>query len=248
MSRVALITGGGRGIGRAVSHQLAKQGHKVAINFRRDENAAHKTAEEIRSEGGIAEVFHADVCEYEQLDQMVAEISAKLGPISLLVNNAGIASRGLTVADTNPLEPQRVLAVHAIGAHHLCKLVLPEMRTQSRGDIVMVSSVATRLNNANGAPYNMAKAAMEALALTLAKEERLNNIYVNVVAPGLVETEMGRRLVRATLGIQKMSELNDSSPFGHVCQPDEVASIISYLVSEANTYVTGEVIFVDGGG
>lgn len=248
LSRVALVTGGGRGIGKAVSLQLAKQGHKVAINYRRDEEAAHQTVEEINSEGGESQAFQADVTQYEELNGMVEEVAAQLGPVSILINNAGIASRGLSVADTDPAEPQRVLAVHAIAAHHLCKLVLPMMRTESRGDIVMVSSAATRHNGANGAPYNMAKAALESLALTLSKEEREHNIRVNVVSPGLVETEMGRRLVRATMGIAQMRELDSGSPFGRVCQPDDVASVITFLTSESNSYVTGEVIYVDGGG
>lgn len=248
LSRVALVTGGGRGIGKAVSLQLAQQGHEIAINFRRDEDAALQTVEEIQADGGKALAFQADVSVYEELSNMIEDVSKQLGPISILVNNAGIASRGLSVADTDPAEPQRVLAVHAIGAHHLCKLVLPMMRAQDRGDIVMISSVATRTNDANGAPYNMAKAALESLALTLSKEEREHNILVNVVAPGLVETEMGRRLVRATMGILQMRELDDSSPFGRVCQPEDVASVVTYLTSESNTYITGEVIYVDGGG
>lgn len=248
LSRVALVTGGGRGIGRAVSLQLAKQGHKVAINYRRDEDAAHQTVEEINSDDGEALAFQADVIDYDQLNGMVDEVTSQLGPISILINNAGIASRGLSVADTDPAEPQRVLAVHAIAAHHLCKLVLPSMRIEPRGDIVMVSSVATRQNGANGAPYNMAKAALESLALTLSKEEREHNIRVNVVAPGLVETEMGRRLVRATMGISQMRELDSTSPFGRVCQPEDVASVITFLTSESSSYVTGEIIYVDGGG
>jgi len=247
MSRVALVTGGGRGIGKAISHELSKQGHHVGVCYHRDERAAFETAEEIVAHGGTAKAFKANVLEYEQLQHLVRDVSTDLGPIGILINNAGIASRGLTVADTDPTELSRVIGVHAIAAHHLCKLVLPEMRLQPRGDIVMVSSNAARLKSANGAPYNMAKAALEALCVTLSKEERVNNIRVNAVAPGLVNTEMGRRLVKATMGILDMKDLDPTSPFGHVCQPEDVASVVGFLVSEENQYMTGETLYVDGG-
>jgi NAD(P)-dependent dehydrogenase (short-subunit alcohol dehydrogenase family) len=112
----------------------------------------------------------------------------------------------------------------------------------------MISSVATLSMAANGAPYNMAKAALEALALTLYKEERPNNIRVNIVAPGLVDTDMGRRLAKATMGVQEIHELEASMPFNHVCTPEDVAEVVRFLVSDRNTYVTGEKINVHGGG
>jgi 3-oxoacyl-[acyl-carrier protein] reductase len=122
------------------------------------------------------------------------------------------------------------------------------MRTQPRGDIVMISSVATLYYAPNSAPYNMGKAAMEALAFGLAKEERGNGIHVNVVAPGLVETEMGRRLVKATRGVDDLRKLDSSMPFGRVCQPEDVANVVRYLVSEGGAYLTGEKLNVHAGG
>jgi NAD(P)-dependent dehydrogenase (short-subunit alcohol dehydrogenase family) len=178
---------------------------------------------------------------------MVAAVTADLGAIDVLVNNAGVASRGRAVADTDPAEPGRLLASHAIGPHHLCRLVLPSMRTRPRGDIVFISSVATDHHAANGAPYTMGKAAMEALAATLAKEERQHGIHVNVVAPGLVDTEMGRRLVKA-VGVTDVRSLDATSPFGRVCRPEDVADVVRFLVSDAAGYVTGQRIRVDGGG
>ena len=122
------------------------------------------------------------------------------------------------------------------------------MRTRPRGDIVMISSVATSHYAANGAPYNMGKAALEALAFTLAKEERDNGIHVNVVAPGLVETEMGRRLVKAG-GVQDIKTTRRrTQPFGRVCQPEDVAAVVVFCCSEAAGYMTGQRIEVDGGG
>ena len=128
---------------------------------------------------------------------MVDAVTQALGPIGILVHNAGVASRGRSVEDTEPGELLRVMSTHALAGHYLSKLVIPGMRDLPRGDIIMISSTATKGLGANGAPYNMAKAAQEALAVTLSKEEKVNGIRVNTVAPGLVETEMGRRLMRA---------------------------------------------------
>jgi NAD(P)-dependent dehydrogenase (short-subunit alcohol dehydrogenase family) len=179
---------------------------------------------------------------------MVEAATADLGPIDILINNAGIASRGLSVADTDTAEIARVMATHTFGAHALCRFVLPGMRPRPRGDIIMISSVATLSMGANGAPYNMAKAALEALALTLYKEERKHDIRVNIVAPGLVDTDMGRRLAKATMGVQEIHELEAGMPFNHVCVPEDVANVVRFLVSDQNTYVTGEKINVHGGG
>ena len=165
---------------------------------------------------------------------MVEAVLADFGYVDLLVNNGGIASRGNAVADTDPAELARVIATHALGPHHLCRLVLPSMRTRPRGDIVMVSSVATSHHSANGAPYNMGKAALEALAFTLAKEERRHGIHVNVVAPGLVDTDMGERLVKAMAGVTDIRSLDATSPFGRVCQPADVAKVVLWLCSDGS--------------
>ncbi len=246
--RVALVTGGGRGVGRAIAVALAEDGADVAINYRRDDDAAAEAVELVERAGGKARAYAASVDDYEQDREMVELVTAEMGPVSILVNNAGIASRGNSVVDTDVAEMQRVVATHAFGPHYLCKLVIPRMRESQRGDIVMISSAATRSLGANGAPYNMGKTAMEALAVTVSKEEKRHGIRVNVVAPGLVETEMGRRLVRATAGVQDIRTLDADSPFGHVCQPEDIANVVRFLVSDANSYVTGERLYVDGSG
>jgi NAD(P)-dependent dehydrogenase (short-subunit alcohol dehydrogenase family) len=245
--RIALVSGGGRGIGRAIAIALAEDGADVAVNYRRDEASALETIADIEALGCRARGYRASVDRFEEDAAMVEAVVRELGPVDILVNNAGLASRGQTVADTDPAEMERVVRTHAFGSHYLCKLVLPGMRTRPRGDIVMISSVATLYMAAGGAPYNMAKAAMEALAMTLAKEERAHGIHVNVVAPGLVETEMGRRLVKATSGVTDMRSLDASMPFGHVCQPEDVANVVRFLVSERAGYLTGEKINVHGG-
>lgn len=248
--RIALVTGGGRGIGRSISEHLASRGAAVAVNYRRDADAAAEVVAAIEASGGRAAAYAASVDDADAMASMVEAITADLGPVDLLVCNAGIASRGQSVADTDPVELVRVINTHAVGAHHAARLVLPGMRQAARGDIVMISSVAAHTHGANGAPYSMGKAALESLAYTLAKEELPNGIHVNIVAPGLVETDMGVRLARAVYGKREMDdlrELDSQFPFGRVCQPDDIANVVTFLCSDAAGYVTGQRIVVDGG-
>jgi NAD(P)-dependent dehydrogenase (short-subunit alcohol dehydrogenase family) len=246
--RVALVTGASRGIGKAIALSLAEAGADVAVNYRRDAGAAEETVGEIKALGRRAKAYQASVENWDEDAGMVADVLRDFGHISILINNAGIASRGQAVADTDPAEMERVVRVHAFGPHYLCKLVIPHMRTEGRGDIVMISSVATLGMGPRGAPYNMGKAAMEALALTLAKEERGYGIRTNIVAPSLTVTEMGKRLTRATAGVQDIHELDARSPFGRVSEPEDVAAAVTWLVSSANPYANGQKININGGG
>ena len=246
--RVALVTGGGRGIGRAIALALAEDGADVAVNYRRDEAAAKETVAAIEALGRRARAYAADVGSLDEGRAMVEAALADFGFVDILVNNAGIASRGQSVLDTDPAELERVVRTHALGAHHLCQAVLPSMRSRPRGDIVMISSAVTVHMGPNGAPYNMGKAALEALALTLAKEERPHGVHVNIVAPGLVDTAMGQRLARAVSGVEDIHELDAHAPYGRVCDPEDVAGVVRFLVSDAAGYLTGQKIVVDGGG
>lgn len=245
--RVALVTGGNRGIGAAIALALAADGADVAINYRRGEDTAQATVEEIVGLGRRARAYQASVDDVEADATMVDAVLDDFGHVDLFVHSAGIASRGQSVADTDPEEIERVWRIHALGAFVLSKLVLPSMRTRPRGDIVFISSAATQFMAGWSSPYNMAKASLEALARTLAKEERGHGIHVNVVAPGLVDTEMGRRLVRATQGADDIRSLDAGSPFGHVCTPEEVADVVRWVVSDAASYVNDQRIGVDGG-
>ena len=246
--RTALVTGASRGIGRAIALSLAEAGADVAVNYRRDAAAAEETVAVIKAMGRKAKAYSASVENWDDDVAMVADVVKDFGSIGILVNNAGIASRGQSVADTDPMEMERVVRVHAFGPHYLCKLVVPQMRALGRGDIIMISSVATLGNGPCGAPYNMGKAAMEALALTLAKEEREHGIRTNIVSPSLTVTEMGRRLTKATAGVDDIHALDARSPFGRVSEPDDVAAAVTWLVSSANPYANGQKININGGG
>lgn len=250
LPRVALVTGGGRGIGRAISLRLARDGIAVAVNYRRDRDAAAATVEAIESTGGVARAYQASVDVWEDDTRMVEELVADYGKVDILVHNGGIASRGNPVVDTDPAEMERVVRTHAFGPFYLSKLLVPQMRSLGRGDVVFISSVATQHLGANGSPYNMGKSAAEALARTLAAEEQRHNIRVNIVAPGLIATEMGNRLAKAVTGgaVSAAAELDSRFPFGHVGRPEDVAEVVGFLVSDAGSYLSRQRISVDGGG
>ena len=247
--KTAVVTGSNSGIGLGIARALAAEGHNVVLNSFTDRDEDHKLAADIATEFGNATVYiKADLSKGDEARALVEKAAQKFGRVDILVNNAGIASRGRSVLDTEPEEIARLLTVHAMAPHWLSRRIIPNMRSRPRGDIIMISSVATLKMGANGAPYNMAKAAMEALAYTLAKEERGHGTHVNVVAPGLVETDMGTRLVKGAAGIDDIHALDKHMPYGRVCQPQDIANAVRFLVSPYAGYINGEKINVHGGG
>lgn len=244
--RVALITGGSRGIGRGIALALGAAGANVVVNYRKDEDAAEATVAEIRAGGSDAIAIRASVADRDEVEALAEQASA-FGRVDALVHNAGVASRGHSVADTDPAEFDRLLATHALAPTWLLRKLLPAMREADRGDVVMISSSEVQHMRANGGPYNMAKAALEALARTLHHEELRHGIRVNVVRPGLVATDMGDRLVRATFGVDDVAALDAQAPLGRVTRPEDVAAVVRFLLSEAAGQVAGQQIVVDGG-
>ncbi len=248
--RVALVTGGSRGIGRGICLRLAEDGADIAINYHSNADAAREVAEEVRALGRRAEIFQADVAEEEDCKRLAQESLAAFGKVDILVNNAGIGATAVGrphVAEAEPEAFYRLMAAHAFGPFYLCQALVPQMREQPRGDVVMVSSVAAQNFGATGGTYSAAKTAMEALAHTLAKEERQHNIHVNVVAPGLVETDMGLALVKFTRGVESMRELDQGQPFGRVGQPADIAAAVAFFCSPRSSYITNQRLTVSGG-
>jgi 3-oxoacyl-[acyl-carrier protein] reductase len=246
--RIALVTGGSRGIGRGIALKLAEAGADVAVNYRSAAAEAKEVVAAIRDMGRKAEAYQASVDDFAACEAMVEAVAFDFGGLSILINNAGIASRGKSVADTDPAEFERVMRVHAFGPHYMSKCAIPHLRKGPRGDIIIISSAATLSQSPNGAPYTMGKSAAEALALVIAKEERRNGIRCNIVAPSLTVSDMGHRLAKAAIGVEDIHQLDAKSPYGRVATPDDVAAAVLWLVSDANPYANGQKINIDGGG
>lgn len=245
--RVALVSGAGRGIGRAIALALAADGARVAVNYRVDHEAADAVVAEIRGAGGTALAHQASVTSVDESAAMVARVIDELGPVDILVNNAGVSNRPALVGATDPADLARVVETSAFGSYYLSQLVLPSMRAQPRGDIVMISSQSAVGHHPYGAPYNMAKAAQESLAFTLAREEAEHGIRVNVVVPGLTNTDLGRRVAKGS-GVDDLHDWDHRVPLGRITEPDDVAAAVRFLVSGEGAQITGQRLVVDGGG
>lgn len=244
--RVAFVTGGGRGIGAGCSMALAKAGADVAMTYRKDREAAETTADEIRAMGCRAHAVQCDVSDEDSVKEAARKVLAEMGKIDILIANAGIASRGNTVRDTPTEEFRRLFDTHIMGSIWCCQAVVDSMREQGKGHIILISSVATKQHGARSAPYSMAKAAIESLMQVLSKEEGPNGIRVNVIAPGLIETEMGRRLTKAR-GTADIKDLYATHPFGRVGQPEDIGNLAAFLCSDEGSYVNSQVVYVYGG-
>ena len=249
--RTALVTGGSRGIGRAIVEAFAREGANVAINYHSRQDAADEVASVARACGVRAEVYQADITDFAACERMTQQALADFGTVDMLINNAGIGSASVGrpfVVDAKPEDFRTLLDHHLMGSFHMSKLLVPQMRAAGRGDVVMISSGAATSLTPRMSTYGAAKAAMEALAFVLAKEEREHNIRVNVVAPGLVETDMGEKLMKFNNADFEWSDQLARSPFGMVCQPEDIANAVLFLVSERGRYITNQRLSVNGGG
>ena len=242
--KVAVVTGGGRGIGRSIALKLASAGVDVAILYRKRPEPAAEVKAEIEKMGRRVEAYQCDVSDQDRVHEVFSEIKEAFKRIDILVNNAGLASWGNFIHDTTFVEWDKIMKANIYGPYNCIREVLPLMREQKGGHIISMSSVITQVNPPTGGPYAVAKAGLEALTKVVANEELGNNIHVNAVAPGLVETEMGRKLV----GVEDMKTMYPQMPFGRACQPEDIANMVIYLVSEEGSYIQGQVIHINGGG
>lgn len=247
--RVALVTGGSRGVGAGIAVALARLGANVAITYNRRADDADAVLAKVRACGVEGLGLRLDVADLAAAPEVVMRVHDEWGPVDLFVSNAGIASTGRAIAETSLEEFQRLMAVHAWGPIALVQELLPQMRGRDRSDIVIISSAVTDSHPPSTGPYVMAKRAIESACRILALEEREHGVHVNVVAPGLVATDMGRRLVGA--GSPEGTSFDSTaaaSPFGRVCTPADIGSVVGFLASPAASYLTGTRLTVDGGG
>ncbi|MCZ4551443.1 SDR family NAD(P)-dependent oxidoreductase [Gordonia rubripertincta] len=243
---VALVTGGSRGIGRAIVERLAAS-HRIAFTYRRDSDAAAEVVESVAAQGGTAMCTQADLTDLREAGRIVAWAEESLGSISVLVGNAGAASRGKSTVESPDDEYLRMFALFTVSNVALARAAITSLRANA-GSIVYISSTVTDLLPAGTAPYAAGKAALDAAVAVMAREERDFGVRVNLVAPGLVATDMGDKLALATSGENSAASLDSRSPLGQVCRPGDVADAVAYLVSNQASYVNGHRLVVDGGG
>jgi 3-oxoacyl-[acyl-carrier protein] reductase len=237
--RVALVTGGSRGIGRAVVLQLSQAGLQVAVNYRQGRDAAEELVAYIREQGGQAAAFAADVADPDQADRLIQAVQEAFGRLDVLVNNAGI-TRDTLVLRMKRDDWEDVLATDLSGAFYCTKAALRGMVRQRFGRIVNIASVAGLVGNVGQVNYAAAKAGLVGLTKALAKEVASRNVTVNAVAPGLIETDLLHDLAEA-----QRKTLLEHIPLGRLGRPEEIAQAVWYLVQA--DYVTGHVLVVDGG-
>lgn len=235
--KLALVTGGSRGIGKACAMELAKAGYDVVINYAGNVDAANKTVEELKALGVDAAAYKFDVSNAEQVNAGIAEIVEKFGRIDVLVNNAGITRDGLFMRMSEE-NWNAVINTNLSSAFYVSQPVVKVMMKQRSGAIINMSSVVGVSGNAGQANYSAAKAGLIGLTKTLAKELGSRGIRVNAIAPGFINTDMTKDL--------DTSKFTDFIPLKRLGEPEDIAKAVKFLAADSD-YITGQVLEVDGG-
>jgi 3-oxoacyl-[acyl-carrier protein] reductase len=236
--RVAIVTGGSKGIGRAISLELAKDGYHIIINYKSDDKAAAQSLKMIKNNGADGEIIKFDVSNLEETRNAINDIDSRLNNIEVLVNNAGIAADGLFIMMSED-DWDSVINTSLKGFYNITKPVLEKMVPRKRGSIVSISSVSALIGHRGQANYSAAKAGLIGTSRAIASEVARLGVRVNVVAPGIIETGMIKDIPKDFIkGIIPMARA------GH---PEEVAKVVRFLCSEDASYITGQVISVNGG-
>lgn len=241
MNRSALVTGSSRGIGRAAALALAREGWPVCVNYLTHKEAAEEVVSALRAEGRMAMAFQADVANRAAVEEMARAAAETLGPVELLVNNAGVAGQCLFQDITDELW-NRYLGVNLGGARNAIQAVLPHMISEKRGCIVNISSIWGLRGASCETAYACTKAALIALTRSLALELAPSGIRVNCVAPGVIDTDMVQ-----VLGQETLRDLAAETPLGRLGTPEDVAHAVAFFASEKASFLTGQVLTADGG-
>ncbi|MBN1495397.1 MAG: 3-oxoacyl-ACP reductase FabG [Spirochaetes bacterium] len=236
--RVAIVTGGSRGIGRAIVLEMARAGYYVVINYRSNDAAAAEVLDRVRSDGGEGELIKFDVSDTAQAGAAMEDLLTRRPVIDALVNNAGITADNLFLM-MSETEWDSVIGTTLKGFYNMTKPVLKKMLRHKRGSVVSIASVAGLVGNKGQANYSAAKAGLIGASRSIASELARKNIRVNVVAPGLIETDM--------IKDAPVEMIKNVIPMGRIGKPEEVATVVRFLCSDDASYITGQVIGVNGG-
>lgn len=240
-NKVALVTGAGRGIGRAIALELARQGAIVIVNYNGSAHKAAEVVDEITGIGGCAESVCCNVADYTACEEMIKGILEKYGKVDILVNNAGITKDNLLMR-MSEAEYDSVLDINLKGAFNTMKHLSRNFLKQKGGRIINISSVSGVVGNAGQANYSASKAGLIGLTKSVAKELGSRGVCVNAIAPGFIHTDM-----TDALSDKVKEEANKLIPMGHMGNVEDVANLAAFLASEKAAYITGQVICVDGG-
>lgn len=239
--RCALVTGGSRGIGRAICEELAQAGFDIAIVYAGNEEAARETAAQVEKLGAAARIYRCDVADAETATACAEQVLADFGGVWILVNNAGI-TRDTLLARMREDDFDRVIDVNLKGAYHMTRALTRSFMRQRGGRIVNMSSIVGLMGNAGQANYAASKAGLIGLTKACARELAARGVTVNAIAPGFIETDMTEQL-----GDAVRERYEQQIPLGRLGRAQEVAKLVAFLASDAAAYITGEVIRIDGG-
>lgn len=241
MNKVAFITGGTRGIGKQIAITLANEGYDIAINYRKENDDLETTKSEIEKSKVRYLAVQGDVANFNETENMVKEIIREFGKIDILVNNAGI-TKDMLLMRMKADDFKDVINVNLIGTFNITKNVIPYMMKQRTGRIINVSSVVGISGNAGQTNYSASKAGIIGFTKSLAKEVGSRNILVNAIAPGFIQTQM-----TDVLKEEVKNEISNKIPLKRMGTVEDVANVVKFLASEDSSYITGQVINIDGG-
>lgn len=241
MSKVAFITGGTRGIGKQIAITLAKEGYDIAVNYRTENEDLLNTKNEIEKLNVQCFAVQGDVSDFDSTEKMIKDIIEKFGRIDVLVNNAGI-TKDMLLMRMKKEDFEAVIDVNLVGTFNVTKNTIPYMMKQKSGRIINLSSVVGISGNAGQTNYSASKAGIIGFTKSLAKEVGSRNILVNAVAPGFIQTQM-----TDVLKDEVKEEISKTIPLKRLGNVEDVANVVKFLASEDSSYITGQVIHVDGG-
>ena len=239
--KIALVTGGSRGIGRACVEALAREGATVILSYASNSQAADETAASVQAAGGQAEAVKFDVGDPNACKQAVDDVVKKHGGLHILINNAGISVDGLVMRFKDD-DLHRSFHTNVFGPFYLARAAARPMMKARWGRIIMMGSVVGEMGNVGQAAYASTKAALDGMCKSIARELGSRGVTANVIAPGFIETDM-----TASMTEEMTKSLKDSIPSGEIGKPDDIANAVLYLASDAGRYVTGHVLNVNGG-